>query len=115
LEYRRSSRHEARRANVHLVTASIDNASRQALNGERLLTARAVAELLCISSEAVLRLWRAGDLPGFRLSTRVLRFRESEIMEWLETRRAHPLPERASLGAGPVASRPSEPSRGHAR
>jgi excisionase family DNA binding protein len=54
---------------------------------ETLLTTREVADMLSVSSEAVLRRWRAGDLPGFRLSTKVLRFRESEILAWLESRR----------------------------
>lgn len=54
---------------------------------ERLLTTRDVADLLGLSSEAVLRRWRAGELPGYRLSTRVLRFRESEVFDWLESRR----------------------------
>jgi excisionase family DNA binding protein len=54
---------------------------------EALLTTREVAEILGLSSEAVLRHWRAGELPGFRLSTKVLRFRESEVLAWLESRR----------------------------
>ena len=59
---------------------------------ECLLTTREVAEMLGLSSEAVLRRWRAGDLPGFRLSTKVLRFRESEVLAWLEAhRRVSPL------------------------
>lgn len=58
--------------------------------GERLLTTRDVAELLGLSSEAVLRRWREGHLPGFRLSTRVLRFRESEVLDWLEAQRQGP-------------------------
>jgi predicted DNA-binding transcriptional regulator AlpA len=29
-----------------------------------------------------------GKLPGFRLSSRAVRFRESEVMAWLEERRA---------------------------
>lgn len=58
---------------------------------ECLLTTRQVAEMLGLSSEAVLRRWRAGELPGFRLSTKVLRFRESEVLAWLESRRqGHP-------------------------
>lgn len=55
-----------------------------------LLTTRQVAEMLGLSSEAVLRRWRAGELPGFRLSTKVLRFRESEVLAWLESRRHGP-------------------------
>lgn len=58
---------------------------------ECLLTTREVAEMLGLSSEAVLRRWRAGELPGFRLSTKVLRFRESEVLAWLESRRHGPL------------------------
>ena len=54
---------------------------------ECLLTTRDVADMLGLSSEAVLRRWRSGELPGFRLSTKVLRFRESEVLEWLEARR----------------------------
>lgn len=54
---------------------------------DRLLTAHEVAEWLGLSTETVLRRWRAGDLPGFRLSSNVLRFRQSEIEEWLEGRR----------------------------
>ncbi len=46
---------------------------------ERLLTTREVAELLGVSSETVLRWWRAGRVPGVRLASNVLRFRESAI------------------------------------
>lgn len=61
---------------------------------ERLLTTREVADLLGLSPDAVLRRWRAGELPGFRLSSKVLRFRESEILAWLEARRGGPEPPR---------------------
>ena len=54
---------------------------------EPLLTAREVAEMLAVSPETVLRRWRAGELPGFRLASNVLRFRESEVLAWLEGRR----------------------------
>jgi excisionase family DNA binding protein len=60
--------------------------------GERLLTTRQVAEFLGVSPETVLRRWRAGELPGYRIASNVLRFRESEIEAWLEgTRPAHAL------------------------
>ena len=49
-----------------------------------------VAELLGLSSEAVLRRWRDGQLLGYRLSTKVLRFRESDVLGWLEARREGP-------------------------
>jgi excisionase family DNA binding protein len=88
----------------------------RALKAEPLLTTRGVAEVLGISSEAVLRLWRAGELPGFRLSTRVLRFRESELMAWLEDRRAGPLTRGADTPTDrrPETARP-KPVRWHAR
>lgn len=54
---------------------------------ERLLTTREVAAFLAVSTETVLRRWRAGELPGYRLASNVLRFRESEIEAWLEGRR----------------------------
>ena len=52
-----------------------------------LLTARQVAERLNVSVETVLRWHRSGKLPGgYRLSSNVLRFRESEVESWLEAR-----------------------------
>ncbi len=54
---------------------------------EFLMTTRDVANMLGLSSEAVLRRWRSGELPGFRLSTKALRFRESEVLDWVEARR----------------------------
>ena len=53
---------------------------------ERLLRACEVADLLGISTSTVLDWFEAGRLPGFRLSSRAVRFRESELMEWLEER-----------------------------
>lgn len=50
---------------------------------DRLLTTREVAERLSFSTETVLRRWRAGELPGYRLASNVLRFRESDIEAWL--------------------------------
>lgn len=57
------------------------------MTADRLLTARQVGEWLGLSTETVLRRWRAGELPGFRLGSNVLRFRESDVEEWLEGRR----------------------------
>lgn len=51
---------------------------------DRLLTTRQVAEWLGFSPETVLRRYRAGEIPGIRLGSNVLRFRESEIEAWLE-------------------------------
>ena len=48
---------------------------------------REVADLLSVSPETVLRRWRSGELPGFRLATNVLRFDADELDAWLEQRR----------------------------
>lgn len=53
---------------------------------ERLLTARELAGLLGFSSATVQDWFEAGDLPGFKIGGR-LRFRESEVLAWLEERR----------------------------
>jgi excisionase family DNA binding protein len=47
------------------------------------MTTRAVAEYLSLSPETVLRRYRTGDLPGIRLASNVLRFRESDLEAWL--------------------------------
>ena len=51
-----------------------------------LLTARAVAELLGVSTETVLRWTRRGELPAIRLPSGQLRFRESDLEGWIEER-----------------------------
>lgn len=52
-----------------------------------LLTAREVGEYLGLSPASILRRWRAGELPGFVLSSNVVRFDRAEIDHWLATRR----------------------------
>jgi len=52
---------------------------------ERLLTAREVADRLGLSTETVLAWVRRGELPAFRLG-RAVRFRESDLDEWLAKR-----------------------------
>lgn len=54
---------------------------------EPLLTARELGEYLGLSPASVLRRWRAGEIPGFVLSTNVVRFDRVEIDRWLATRR----------------------------
>jgi excisionase family DNA binding protein len=44
-----------------------------------LLTTREVATMLNVSPATVLRRWRAGELPGYRLASNVLRFRADEL------------------------------------
>ena len=53
---------------------------------ECLLTARELAELLGFSASTVVDWTEAGALPAFKIGGR-LRFRESEVLAWLEDRR----------------------------
>jgi excisionase family DNA binding protein len=53
---------------------------------ERLLSARELADLLGFSASTVQDWTERGDLPAFKLGGR-LRFRESEVLAWLEERR----------------------------
>jgi excisionase family DNA binding protein len=55
-----------------------------------LLTARAVAELLGVHAETVLRWTRRGELPAIRLPGGAIRYREGELEGWL-TERATPV------------------------
>jgi len=66
---------------------------------ERLLNSRELGEVLGFSAAWVQDRFEAGELPGFRVSGR-LRFRESEVLGWLEGKRA---------GAGGEA--PATPSK----
>ena len=59
---------------------------------ERLLTAAELADHLALSTSTVLDWFEAGRLPGFKLG-RVVRFRESEVVDWLEAQRVGPQPE----------------------
>jgi excisionase family DNA binding protein len=76
-----------------------------------LLTARAVAELLDVSPETVLRWTRKGQLPAVRLPSGAIRYREADLEAWLEERateggvelrpaRDHPLVGVAPAGQG---------------
>jgi excisionase family DNA binding protein len=57
------------------------------VNAQPLLTTREVATMLSLSPATVLRKWRAGQLPGYRLASNVLRFSEADIAAWLEAHR----------------------------
>jgi excisionase family DNA binding protein len=74
---------------------------------EPLLRAREVAELLGVAPATVLDWFEAGKLPGFRLSSRAVRFRESEVLgAWLEARRG------GGTGSAAVVSSCDPPTRG---
>jgi excisionase family DNA binding protein len=74
---------------------------------ERLLKAREVAEFLGLSRDVILDWWEDGRLPGFNLGDSEqspVRFRLSEIEEWLASRH------RNGPGAeGAVATYPDTP------
>lgn len=54
------------------------------------MTTREVAAYLRVSTTTILRSWKSGDLPGFRVGGQrgPLRFRREEIDAWLEGRGA---------------------------
>lgn len=54
-----------------------------------MMTTREVAERLGISKATVLRRWRAGEIPGYRLASNVLRFDRAEIEQWLADRKGN--------------------------
>jgi excisionase family DNA binding protein len=54
----------------------------------QLLTTRQVAEFVGCSLDTILRRWRAGELPGYRLSSNALRFDVRDVDEWLERLKA---------------------------
>ena len=56
---------------------------------EPLLTTRQMADLLGYSAGTVQDWAEAGKIPCFKIGGR-LRFRESEVVEWLETQRRGP-------------------------
>lgn len=53
---------------------------------EPLLTARELADLLGFAAGTIVDWAERGDVPAFKVGGR-LRFRESEVLAWLETRR----------------------------
>jgi len=81
--------------NVNLRLVAVGAAAPWFYDGERgiyfaklqALAKQARAKRLGLSTESVLRRWRTGDLPGYRLAGNVLRFRASEIEAWLEGHR----------------------------
>ena len=51
-----------------------------------LLTTRAVAERMSVSTETVLRWHRAGALPAIRIASNALRFQQTDLDAFLEER-----------------------------
>jgi excisionase family DNA binding protein len=78
---------------------------------ERLMTARELAEGLGMSAAWVLDRFEAGDLPGFKLSGRAVRFRASEIEAWLEGKRRGTIGEAVPGHRAPTATAPRREGR----
>lgn len=60
---------------------------------DRLLNTRQVAERYGVSPETILRWWRCGKLPGYRLASNVLRFDPAEVDAFLAARHRGGSPE----------------------
>jgi excisionase family DNA binding protein len=56
----------------------------------RLLTRKDVTRLFQLPASTLDYLVACGEIPYFRVSRRNVRFRESELKEWLESRRDLP-------------------------
>jgi excisionase family DNA binding protein len=59
---------------------------------EPMLTAAELAEILGFSADTIVDWSEEGKIPSFKLGGR-LRFRESEVLAWLEERRVESRPE----------------------
>ncbi|HJU36672.1 MAG TPA: helix-turn-helix domain-containing protein [Gaiellaceae bacterium] len=62
---------------------------------ERLLTARELGELLGFAAGTIVDWAERGELPCFKLGGR-LRFRETEVVDWLEAKRVDHRPPEVS-------------------
>ena len=82
---------------------------------DRLLTTRQVADRLGLSPETVLRRWRRGDLPGYRISGNALRFDPDELEAWLQARRSPNRDTSTTLRERGPSGAQTSPARGHRR
>lgn len=54
---------------------------------DRLLTAKQVGEILGVTPETVKRWGRKGILPSIRLNSRLVRFSEIAVQQWIAQKR----------------------------
>jgi excisionase family DNA binding protein len=81
---------------------------------DRLLTARQVADRLGVSAETVLRWTRRGALPGFKLPGGPIRYRDDDLVAWLDAHKtAGDGPEEVSSAPDATHRQPQYPSRRH--
>jgi excisionase family DNA binding protein len=71
---------------THGLRRSLNTLPRSRSVCDKLLTARTVAGKLGVSTETVLRWTRSGELPGFRLPSGQLRYRQDDLDAWLAQR-----------------------------
>lgn len=57
---------------------------------ERLLTAERVAEMIGVDIHVLYQWTHRKSIPHIKLSKRMIRFRESEVMEWLKSKACQP-------------------------
>jgi excisionase family DNA binding protein len=72
---------------------------------ESLVTAADIAEMLGFSPGTILDWFETGRLPGFKIG-RAVRFRESEVLAWLEAQRSGP-GTGGTVSPAPTVRRPS--------
>jgi excisionase family DNA binding protein len=73
---------------------------------ERLLTAAEVAEIVGFTADTIVDWAEAGKIPAFKLG-RQWRFRESEILAWIEEHRVGP-----GAGGSLLPTPTADPTRG---
>jgi excisionase family DNA binding protein len=78
---------------------------------ERLLTAADLAEVLGFAAGTIVDWAEKGTIPAFKVGGR-LRFREREVLEWLEAQRVGPRPSNGPAAGGDLLPTPTaEPTR----
>ena len=69
------------------------------------MTAREVADMLGVSAETVLRWTRRGELPAIRLPGGAMRYRETNLDQWLAVRETVPATRPATRGTTEMLQR----------
>jgi excisionase family DNA binding protein len=65
----------------------MDAAAHQAdLQGLSLITVRDLSEILCLSEQKLYGLAKRNEIPHYRITPKSIRFRRSEVLDWLEQR-----------------------------
>jgi excisionase family DNA binding protein len=73
---------------------------------ERLLTAEQVAEIIRVNIAVLYQWTHRGAIPHIKISKRMIRFREEEVMEWLDSKACQPGTEKPQQKRGKNTGRP---------